>query len=271
MKIVRALLAFLVAVFSASLVIHPADAADKIKVAIVGESEAVIWEPLVKRLASQGIEIELINFNDYVIPNQALDAGEVDLNAFQHYAYLGNQIKDQGYKITAIGDTYISAMCIYSKKIKNISELKEGDKVAIPNDAVNTGRALAVLHGAGLIKLNTPAGRPPDENDIVENKLKLEIIPVDAAEVPSLLPDVAIGVINGNYALDSKLSPQKDSIFYDNLGFYTDNSFVNVIAARTQDVDNEVYKKIVAAYQSAETEKIFQDYFEGSYLPGWKK
>ncbi|MDR1915084.1 MAG: MetQ/NlpA family ABC transporter substrate-binding protein [Synergistaceae bacterium] len=271
MKIGKALRVIIVMSLMVSLFACAAVAADKVKVGVVGESEEVIWKPLVERLAKQGIEIELINFADYVIPNAALDAGEVDLNAFQHYAYLNNQIKDHGYKISSIGDTYISAMCVYSKKIKSLKDLKAGDKIAIPNDAVNTGRALSVLQGAGIIKLNTAADKSPELTDITDNPLKIEFVPVDAAQVPSLLPDVAAGVINGNYALDFGLSPTNDSIFYDDLNFYKDNSFVNLIAARTKDLDNEVYKKIVKAYQSEETEKIYREFFEGSYLPGWKK
>jgi D-methionine transport system substrate-binding protein len=267
----KALLVLMVTVLAVIFCAGAAFAAEKVKVGLVGESEEVIWKPIVAKLASQGIEIELISFSDYVIPNQALDAGEIDLNAFQHYNYLNNEISTKGYKITAIGDTYISSLNVYSKKIKDVKELKEGDKIALPNDVVNTGRALSVLQGAGIIKIKEGAPKSPEISDISENPLKIEFVPVDAAQVASLLPDVAAGAINGNYALDFGLSPKNDSIFYDNLGFYKDNGFVNVIAARTADANKDVYKKIVAAYQSEETEKIFKDYFEGSYLPGWKR
>jgi D-methionine transport system substrate-binding protein len=242
----------------------------KVKVGIVGESDEEIWAPVVKKLVNEGIDIELINFSDYTLPNAALDAGEIDLNAFQHYNYLNNESKTHGYKISAIGDTYLSAMCVYSKKIGSVQELKKGDKIAIPNDAVNTGRALAVLHGAGIIKLKPVENKPYETEDIESNPLEIEIVPVDAAQVPSVLPDVAAGVINGNYALDFGLSPTKDSIFYDNLSFYTNKGYVNVIAARTQDLDNELYKKVVKAYQSEDVEKVYKEFFEGSYLPAWK-
>ncbi|MDR1978533.1 MAG: MetQ/NlpA family ABC transporter substrate-binding protein [Synergistaceae bacterium] len=241
----------------------------KLKVGIVGESYQEIWAPVIKRLATEGIDVELVNFAEYTLPNAALDAGEIDLNAFQHHKYLNNEIQTKGYKLTPIGETFLSAMCLYSRKIKNVGEIKKGDKIAFPNDLVNQGRALTVLQGAGLIKLK-PDVANPDVPDIIENPLSLEFVPVDAAQVPSILPDVAAGVINGNYALDFGLSPSKDSIFYDDLSFYKDNSYINVIAARTQDADKEVFKKVVAAYQSDDVKKVFLEYFEGSYLPAWK-
>ena len=243
----------------------------KLKVGIVGESYEVIWAPVIKGLAGEGIDIELVNFADYTLPNAALDAGEIDLNAFQHHTYLNNEIKTKGYKITAIADTFLSAMCLYSKKIKSVKDLKKRDKIAFPNDLINQGRALTVLQGAGIIKLNPVAGKTPEVTDVVENPLEIEFVPVDAAQVPSILPDVAAGVINGNYALDFGLSPTKDSIFYDDLSFYKDNGYINVIAARIQDAGKDVFKKVAAAYQTNEVKKVFQEYFEGSYLPAWRE
>jgi D-methionine transport system substrate-binding protein len=250
-------------------VVEAAEQRARVKVGIVGESYEVIWAPVIKKLAEEGIDVELVNFAEYTLPNAALDAGEIDLNAFQHHKYLNNEIQTKGYKLTAIGETFLSAMCLYSKKIKGVDEIKKGDKIAFPNDLVNQGRALTVLQGAGLLKLK-PDVVNPDVTDILENPLSLEFVPVDAAQVPSILPDVAAGVINGNYALDFGLSPSKDSIFYDDLSFYKDDSYINVIAARTQDADKEVFKKVVAAYQTDDVKKVFLDYFEGSYLPAWK-
>jgi D-methionine transport system substrate-binding protein len=269
MKFGKLLTAILGSVLALVLAVSTAAAAEKVKVGIVGESDEEIWAPVVKKLAAEGIEVELVNFSDYILPNAALNAGEIDLNAFQHYNYLNNENKTHGYKLSAIGDTYLSAMCVYSKKIKNVQELKEGDKIAIPNDAVNTGRALTVLQGAGVIGLKSVENRLYDTTDIDSNPLRIEIVPVDAAQVPSVLPDVAAGVINGNYALDFGLSPVKDSIFYDDLNFYKDKGYVNVIAVRTQDVDKELYKKVVKAYQGEEVKKVYQEFFEGSYLPAW--
>ncbi|MDR1650165.1 MAG: MetQ/NlpA family ABC transporter substrate-binding protein [Synergistaceae bacterium] len=249
-----------------------AEAADrvKVKIGITGEMYSELWGPAIEALAGDGIDVELISFSDYTLPNAALDAGEIDLNTFQHYNYLSNEIKTKGYKITPIGDTLLAALCVYSKTISSLDELKAGDKIAIPGDAVNTGRALAVLQGAGLIKVNPEKGSLPDVADITENRLNLEFVQVDAAEVPSILPDVAAGIINGGYAVDFGLSPAKDSIFYDDLSFYKDKGYVNIIAARTEDADNPVYRKVVEAIQSDATERVMKEKFEGAFIPAWK-
>jgi D-methionine transport system substrate-binding protein len=264
-------LAALVSIIAVGFSFDAADAAarTKVKIGVTGEMYGDLWGPAIKALAEDGIDVELVSFSDYTLPNAALDAGEIDLNTFQHYNYLNNEIKTKGYKITPIGDTLLAALCVYSKKISNIGELKKGDKIAIPGDAVNTGRALAVLQGAGLIKLDTSKGNLPEVTDVVENRLGLSFVQVDAAQVASLLPDVAAGVINGGYAVDFGLSPSKDSIFYDDLSFYKDKGYVNIIAARTADKDNEVYKKVVKAIQSDATAKVMKEKFEGAFIPAW--
>ena len=241
-----------------------------VKVGFAGESDYQIWDPIVKKLAEEGIAVELVSFADYTIPNQALNDGEIDLNAFQHYAYFYDEISNKGYDLTAIADTYISAMNIYSTNISNVKEVKKGDKVAIPNDPSNGGRALKVLEAAGLIKVRPEAGDSPSVADIVDNPLSLEIVEVDAGSIYSLLPDVACAVINGNYAIDFGLNPGSDYIFKDDPAIYSTKSFVNLIAARTADKDNELYKKVVDTYQSAIVEEVYKNNFKGSYLPTWK-
>ena len=161
-------------------------------------------------------------------------------------------------------------MNIYSKNISNVSELKKGDKVAIPNDPSNEGRALKVLEAAGLIKLKNNAPDNPEVSDIGQNPLNLEIIEVDAGGIYRLLPDVACAVINCNYALDFGLNPGEDFIFQDNPKIYNNNMYINLIASRTEDKDNEIYKKIADAYHSPEVEKVYAEEFKGAYLPAWK-
>ncbi|NLM35805.1 MAG: MetQ/NlpA family ABC transporter substrate-binding protein [Clostridiales bacterium] len=239
-----------------------------VKVGVVGESNEM-WDPVIEELAKEGIEIKLISFTDYSTPNRALNDGETDLNAFQHHAYLNEEIKNNGYKIQAIGDTFISAMNIYSNKVSSVDEIGEGAKIAVPNDATNEGRALKVLEAAGLIKLKEDAGDSPDKTAIVENKLNIELVEVDAANVYSLLPDVTAAVINCNYALDNGLNPGKDAIFQDDVKIYSGKNYVNLIAARTEDADNEIYKKIVKAYQSEAVKEVFADTFKGAYIPAW--
>ena len=241
-----------------------------VKVGFAGDSDYQIWNPIVSKLSNEGITVELYTFSDYTIPNQALNDGEIDLNAFQHYAYFNDEVSNKGYDLVAIADTYISAMNIYSQKISNVSEIKRRDKVAIPNDPSNGGRALKVLEAAGLIKVRPEAGDTPSVSDIIENPLYLDIVEIDAGSIYSLLPDVACAVINGNYAIDFDLNPGSDYIFKDDPAIYSGKSFVNLIAARTKDKDNELYKKVIEAYQSDIVEEVYANNFKGSYLPTWK-
>ena len=241
-----------------------------VKIGHVGESDRAIWKPVQEKLSKEGINVELVSFADYSIPNQALNDGDIDLNAFQHHAYFYNETNTKGYNLDILGVTFISAMNIYSQKITNVSEVKRGDKVAIPNDPSNGGRALKVLQASGLIKLKDNAPNNPEVSDIAENPLNIEIVEVEAGSIYSLLPDVACAVINCNYALDFGLNPGKDFIFQDNPKIYDNNMYVNLIASRTKDKDNEIYKKIVDAYHSPEVEKVYAEEFKGAYLPAWK-
>lgn len=241
-----------------------------VKIGVVGE-DVEMWPAVIEKLKPQGIEVELVKYDDYSLPNQFLSEGDIDLNAFQHYAYLNEEIASKGYDIVSIGETYISPINLYSQKISDISEIKEGDKIAIPNDTTNGGRALKVLEQAELIKLDPEKGYLPEVRDITENPLNLEIIEADAANIYSLLPDVAAGLINGNFALGYDLDPVDDAIFVEKFGAGNDNPYINVIVARTEDKDNEVYKKVVEAYQSQEVIDVFNTEYKGYYLPGWVK
>ena len=242
----------------------------KVKIGVVGESNEM-WNPVIEELKKEGIEIELVVFTDYTTPNEALNNGDTDLNAFQHYAYLNSEIENKGYEITSIGDTFISAMNIYSNKIKDVSEITDGAKIAIPNDATNGGRALKVIEASGLIKINPEAGDSPVIADITENPFNIEFLEVDAANIYALLPDVTAAVINCNYALDYGLNPGVDGIFQDDVSYYTGKSYVNLIAARTEDADNETYKRIVEAYQSETVKAVYADEFKGAYLAAWEE
>ena len=241
-----------------------------VRVGFYTDSEYQIWNPVVSNLAKEGITVELVSFANTRMPNQALNNGDIDLNAFQHHAYLNDEVSNLGYDIVAIADTYISAMNIYSKNISNVSELKKDDKVAIPNDPSNEGRALKVLEAAGLIKVKPEVGDLPSISDIIENPLGLNILAVEIGSVPSYLPEVACAVINAHVAIDFGLNPGSDYIFQDNPSIYSGNAFVNLIAARTEDKDKEIYKKIIKAYQSEAVEEIYANNFKGSYLPTWK-
>lgn len=240
-----------------------------VKLGIMGASDELVWDPIIAEFAEKDITIKKVFFTDYTQPNAALDAGEIDINSFQHHKYFNNELATFGYDLTAIGDTLLTALNLYSKKITNVDEIKEGDKIAIPNDLTNQSRALSVIQAAGLIKLDPDVDNPEADN-IIENPLGLEFVQVDASQTASLLPDVAAAIINGAYAIDAGLSPRNDSIFFDDPSFYNTNDYINIIAARTADKDNELLLAIVKAYQSERTKEIYANDFEGSYIPGWK-
>eukprot|EP00899_Mesostigma_viride_P004372 jgi/Mesvir1/13936/Mv02942-RA.1 len=195
----------------------------------------------------------------YSQPNQALADGEIDLNAFQHYAYLNQDISDRGFDLSVIGETIIAPLGIYSKKISSVNEIPAGGKIAIPSDATNGGRALKLLEAAGLIKVDEAAGYTPNLDDITENPKKIEIIEVEAAQTPRLLEDVDASVINGGHAVDAGFIPKNDAIYLEEVKEGSDNPYINVIVARTEDKDNEIYKKIVEAYRTDEVANIIEE------------
>ena len=237
-----------------------------VRIGLTGTFNEDIWAPAAEELAQEGIHLEFVQFSNFSLPNDALNSGDIDLNAFQHHAFLENEIANYGYDITAIGDTYVVAMNVYSDKINDLSELKDGDKIAIPNDATNEGRALKLLESAGILELDPAAGASPTIADITGYQVQVEFVEVDANLVYSTLPDVTLAVINGNYALDSGLTA--DEALYKESD-YTDNSYFGQIAARTEDAENPVYLRIVEAYQSQKTIDIFNNEFAGFFLPAW--
>lgn len=246
---------------------------DVIKLGVVGSIYEDIWKPTKEKLAEEGIDLKIVQFSDYTTPNNALNNGEIDINAFQHKIYLDTEKKNYGYDIEEIGYTFIMPLNIYSKKIKSVDEIKDGDIIAIPNDVTNGGRALKVLEAAGLIKLKEEAHESPAIDDIESYNVKIQIKELSANTIPSALLDVTAAVINGNYALDYGLSIE-EAIFNDTS--INEDKYWNVIVARKKDIENEekaeIYKKVIEAFQSQETEEVFDEKFGGFFIKaGWDK
>jgi D-methionine transport system substrate-binding protein len=239
-----------------------------VKVGVVGENNEQ-WTPIIEQLKKEGIRLELVKFSEYVLPNRALEDGELDLNAFQHYAYLNNEIKTKGYHLSPIGETLLAPLGLYSKKVTSVKDIKAGDKIAIPNDLVNEGRALRVIEKAGLITIPESAGPTPALTDITAYPLKLQFIEVEAAQTPRLLPDVAASVINGGHAVDAGLNPERDSIALERQSGGSQNPYINIIAARTADKDNAVYKRVVELYHTDIVKNIIQTAYKGAYITAW--
>jgi D-methionine transport system substrate-binding protein len=256
------------AVMAASLLMMAAFAAaapeDRIKVGISGGDGELIWGKVKEVAKRRGLDVDLVVFNDYLLPNAALDAGDLDANAFQHKPFLENQVKTRGYKIVAIADTVVEPIGLYSLKVKRVADLPGGASIGIPNDPSNGGRGLLLLEKQGLIKLRDGVGILPSVRDIVANPMKLRFHELDAAQMPRSLADLDAAIINTNYALQARLHPGKDAIAIETR---TNNPYGNVIAVRARDRDKPVFKTLVAAYQSDEVRQFILAQFDGAILP----
>ena len=243
----------------------------KVSIGVVGSVYDELWAGPKAKLADEGVDLDIVQFSDYVTPNNALNSGEIDLNAFQHQIYLNNEIEQYGYEIQAIGDTFIIPLNLYSDKVSSVDEIKDGDVVAIPNDLTNGGRAIKVLAAAGLITLKDDADFSPTVDDIVKYNVNIKFEDLAANTIPSVLPDVTAAIINGNYALDFGLKTD-EAIFKDTS--VDEEPYWNIIAARTEDLADpakvEVYEKVVEAFQTQDEEDLFNDQFGGYFIAkGW--
>ncbi|WP_265459795.1 MetQ/NlpA family ABC transporter substrate-binding protein [Enterococcus sp. HY326] len=243
------------------------DEAVTVKLGVVGDNTDV-WDSVSERLADEGINIEYVKFTDYTQPNVALSDGSIDLNSFQTEIFLDAYNEESGDDLTPIGLTVIAPLGIYSDKVTDVKDLTEGATIAIPNDTTNGGRALLLLETAGLIEVDDAAGSTPTPSDITDNPLNLNIEEVDASQTARSLQDVDASVINSGMAVDAGFTPSEDAIFLEPVSD-TSRPYVNVIVARSEDVDNETYKKIVAAYQTEATEKVIDDTSKGSSIAAW--
>lgn len=229
-----------------------------------GYSEQVM-EYAAKEAAKQGLTVNIKTFSDYVTPDQALAAGDIDLNSFQHGPFLQAFNEKNGTHLVSIGNTYLAPLRVYSNKITSIKDVPDGAKVSIPNDPSNGGRALLLLDHNGLLKLKP--GTDPTKatiNDIAENPKKLEIIELEAAQLPRSLDDVTISVINAGYAKSANLDSKKALATEDNTSPYA-----NIIAAREQDKDNPTYQKFVKIFQSDNVRKYINDNFSDGLVPAF--
>ena len=247
-----------------------ADATEPVKVTlgVVGEVNEP-WDYVIEELKEkENIEVELVKFTDYTTPNNALAEGEIDLSSFQTEIFMDNYNRDHGTELTTIGYTVMAPLGLYSDKITDISELKDGDTIAIPNDVSNEGRALILLQTAGLIKLDPEAGLVPTTENVIENKLNLQFQTLESNQTARALQDVTASVINSGMAVDAGFIPSEDAVFLEPV---TEDSkpYYNVIAALAEDINNEVFQTIVAYYQSEGTAKVIEESSKGSQFPVW--
>ena len=249
-----------------------ADANEPVKVTlgVVGEVNEP-WDYVIEELKEkENIEVELVKFTDYTTPNNALAEGEIDLSSFQTEIFMDNYNRDHGTELTTIGYTVMAPLGLYSEKITSINELKDGDTIAIPNDVSNEGRALILLQTAGLIKLDTAAGLVPTTEDVIENRLNLQFQTLESNQTARALQDVTASVINSGMAVDAGFIPSEDAVFLEPVTADS-KPYYNVIAALSEDVDNEVFQTIVAYYQSEGTAKVIEESSKGSQFPVWNE
>ncbi|QND67585.1 metal ABC transporter substrate-binding protein [Mesorhizobium loti] len=246
---------------------HASFAEDKkaIKVGIISGEDEDVWRVVVAQAAEKGLSIETVVFNDYTQPNEALERGEIDANAFQHQPYLDNKIKTQGYHIVRVGYTGVWPIGLYSKKYTKVADLPEGAVIGVPNDPSNEGRALRVLQNEGVIKLKDGTGILATTADIAENAKKVVIKELDAGIVGRSVEDLDAAVVNTDWALKSGLTPE-NRIAQEPI---SDNPYRNFIAVKVGNENEAWVKTLVASYQNEAVKAEFDKVYKGTGLSAY--
>jgi D-methionine transport system substrate-binding protein len=254
---------------SCALILTACSHSDKnsIKVGTISGPETKLME-VAQQVAKTkfGLNVDIVEFSDYIEPNTALNDGSIDANMFQHQPYLDQQIKDRHYKLIAVGKTFVYPMGVYSQKVKDINQLPNGALVALPNDPSNEGRALLLLQKSGIIKLKAEAALAATPLDIQDNPKQLKFKELDAAQLARSLADVDLAVINTNYAIPAGLSPTKDAILLEG----SDSPYANIVVVRQDEMNDPRVKELVAAIQSPEVEQAAKDIFNGQAIVAWQ-
>ncbi len=244
---------------------HSKEAENTIRVGAMAGPETAIMRTAQDVLKKDyGINMKLITFTSYTVPNDALNSGDLDANYFQHVPYLNSQIKERGYKLSPIGKIFIYPMGIFSKKIQHLNQLTAGDKVGVPNDPSNESRALLLLQQAGLIKLRKGANSNATILDIDSNPKQLKFIALDAAQLPRALSDLTIAVINNTYAIPAGYT-LKNALFAED----KHSPYVNVVVVRSSDKNKVALQDLVKAMQSPEVLAKAHSIFGSGVVKGW--
>ncbi|MBX9742276.1 MAG: methionine ABC transporter substrate-binding lipoprotein MetQ [Chthoniobacterales bacterium] len=237
-----------------------------VKVGVVAGREAELMETVTQVAKEQfGLTVETVVFSDYVTPNIALADGSLDVNVFQHLPYLKAMMKDRGYPLVPVGNAFIYPLAGYSQKIKQLSDLKEGATIALPNDPTNLARSLMLLQKQGLLELKPEADCTATTADVISNPKNLKLLELEAPQLPRSLQDVDLAVINTTYASQINLFPLRDGLFVEE----KDSPYVNVIVARENNCHEKKIQDFVKAYQSDDVFKRAQELFQGNVVKGW--
>jgi D-methionine transport system substrate-binding protein len=266
MKLLKLFLTTLTIFFLLSACQNQAQDSNTVKVGTISGPETELMQ-VAKAVAKQkyNLNVKIIEFTDYAMPNAALSDGSLDANAFQHKPYLDEEMKNKSYNLTIIGKTFVYPVAIYSDKVKKISDVKDNAIVAIPNDPSNEARALILLAKAGLITLKPGIDVTATPVDIEQNPKHLQFKELDAAQLPRVLPDVTLAVINTNYAIPAGLYPTKDALFVED----KTSPYMNLIVARADKANDPKLKELVESFQSPEVLAKAQELFKGQAIAGW--
>jgi len=239
---------------------------NKIRLGTIAGPETEIME-VAKQVAKKkyGLDVEIVQFTDYVQPNQALADGSIDANAFQHKEYLEQTIAAKKYPLSIIGKTFVYPMGLYSKKFYTLVYLTDNSSIAIPNDPSNEARALLLLQKAGLIKLKDGGSTKSTINDILRNPRLLSIHTLDAAQLPRSLQDISLAAINSNYAIAAGLSPEKNALFLEDKS----SPYANVVVVRTVDKDKKKFQQLISSIHSKEVVEKAKKLFGENAIPAW--
>lgn len=236
-----------------------------LKVAVNPVPHGEILEYVKAKLAAKaGLKLDIVTFQDYVLPNTALKEGKVGANYFQHVPYMEEFQKKRGYKMTFVGGVHIEPLGVYSKKVKDLKATPDGASVAVPEDPANLGRSLKLLSDNGLITLKPNAPTIATVQDVATNPKHLKFKPLKSAQLPRSLDDVQLSVINGNYALQAKLSPAKDALALEKA---EGNPYANGIVTLPEGKDDPRVLKLVELLRGPEVKKFIEDKYQGSVLP----
>ncbi|SMF71693.1 D-methionine transport system substrate-binding protein [Paenibacillus uliginis N3/975] len=236
-----------------------------IKVGASPKPHSEILEHIKPALEKEGVKLEIVEFTDYVLPNQQVDQKQIDANFFQHKPYMDSEVKQRDMDLVSVVAVHVEPLGAYSKKIKSVDELKDGAVVAIPNDPTNGGRALTLLAKNGLIKLQDENKLESTAKDITENPKNLVIKEVEAAMLPRMLDEMDMAIINTNYALEAGLDPTKDAIFIED----KDNPYANILTARSDSKDSEAIQKLAKALTSDDVKKFIEEEYKGAVIPAF--
>jgi D-methionine transport system substrate-binding protein len=237
----------------------------KLVVGVTGGPHEEILEKVKEVAAKDGLHIEIKVFNDYVMPNVALAEKEIDVNSFQTKPYFDAFVEERNLKLSTVFKTVTFPMGIYSEKIKDLKDLKEGDKIAVPNDPTNELRALKVFEAAGVLKVSPDAKEKATAKDVVKNPKNLQIVELEASQLPTQLGEVQAAAINTNFAMGAGLNPSKDAIYQEG----KDSPYVNWVAVRTENKNDAAVKKLEKIYRSKEVKEFIEEKFDGAVLPSW--